>query len=93
VATLAGRGGEGLIARLRKGFGLDDLDIVAGEDGDASLRLGRYIAEGLYSEVVVGNGGQSELNLNLDIRPGLTARATAGSDGQTAIGIFLDRDY
>jgi translocation and assembly module TamB len=93
VATLAGRGGDGVIAKLRKGFGLDDLDIVAGEDGAASLRVGKYISKKVYSEVVVGNGGTTELNLNLDIRPGVTARATAGTDGQTGIGIFVDRDY
>jgi translocation and assembly module TamB len=93
VATLAGRGGDGVIARLRKGFGLDDLDVVAGEDGAASLRVGKYLSKNVYSEVVVGNGGTTELNLNLDIRPGVTARATAGTDGQTGIGIFVDRDY
>ena len=93
VATLAGRGGDGVIARLRKGFGLDDLDIVADQDGAASVRVGKYISKKVYSEVVVGNGGTTELNLNLDIRPGVTARATAGTDGQTGIGIFVDRDY
>jgi translocation and assembly module TamB len=93
VATLAGRGGDGIIARLRKGFGLDDLDVVTSEDGSASLRVGKYISKKVYSEVVVGNKGTTQLNLNLDIRPGVTARASAGSDGQTGIGIFVDRDY
>lgn len=93
VGTLAGRGGEGVIARLRKGFGLDDLDIVAGENGNASLMFGRYISDEIYSEVVVGSGGTTELRLNFDIRPGVVARAIAGSDGQTGIGIYVDRDY
>jgi translocation and assembly module TamB len=93
VATLAGQGGEGLIAQIRKSFGLDDLDIVSDGDGDASLRIGRYIADNVYTDLVVGSNGTSELTLNLDIRPGVTVRAIAGSDGQTGIGIYVDRDY
>lgn len=93
VAELAGRGGEGLISRLRKGFGLDDLDIVTDAAGGTALKAGRYISKNVYTEVVVGSQGTSQLNLNLDLRPGVTLRGSADSDGQTGIGIFVDKDY
>lgn len=93
VATLAGRGGEGIIARLRKGFGFDDFDVVTGEGGQATLRIGKYIAKDLYSEVTVGTQGTTQLNLNLDLKPGVVVRGSADSQGNTGIGIFVDRDY
>jgi translocation and assembly module TamB len=93
VATLAGRGGEGLVGRLRKGFGLDDLDVAAGSDGESTVRAGKYLAEGIYSQVEVESGGKSRVTLNLDLRRGLTARGSVGNDGEASLGLFFERDY
>ncbi|OYX44619.1 MAG: hypothetical protein B7Z02_04745 [Rhodobacterales bacterium 32-67-9] len=93
VATLAGKGGEGIVSKLRRGIGLDDLDVTTGEDGTAGLRAGKYLSEKVYSDVTIGSDGKSEINLNLDIRPGVKARGTVGSDGDTGIGIYYERDY
>lgn len=93
VATLAGRGGDGIIGKLRRNFGLDDFDLVSDDKGGTSLRLGRYVAKNIYTEVIVGTEGTSQLNLNLDIRPGVTLRGSADSDGDTGIGIFVEKDY
>lgn len=93
VATLAGRGGEGIVSRLRRGFGLDDLDIQTAEDGSALLRAGKYISENVYTEVTVGDAGKTEINLNLDINKTLTLKGRVGSDGDTGIGLFFEKDY
>ncbi len=93
VARLAGRGGEGIVARLRKGFGLDDLDIATSEETGATLRAGKYISDNVYTEVEVDQGGKSRINLNLDLRPGVTMKGTVGSDGGTGVGVYLERDY
>lgn len=93
VATLAGRGGDGIVGRLRKGFGLDDLDLATDAEGGATLRAGKYLSEKLYTEVEVDQDGKSRINLNLDIRPGVTARGSVGNDGDAGIGIYLERDY
>ncbi len=93
VAVLAGRGGVGVIGRLRQGFGLDDLDLTTGEDGTAALRAGKYLSENVYTEVEVDQEGKSQINLNLDIRPGVTVKGRFGADGETGIGIFVERDY
>ena len=93
VATLAGRGGEGIIGKLRRNFGLDDFDLISDSKGGTSLRLGRYVAKNIYTEVIVGAEGTSQLNLNLDIRPGVTLRGSADSDGDTGIGLFVEKDY
>lgn len=93
VAVLAGRGGEGVIGRLRKEFGLDDLDLATAEDGTTALKAGKYIAENVYTEVEVDQTGTSTINLNLDLRPGVTVKGRVGADGETGIGIFIEKDY
>lgn len=93
VATLAGRGGAGLVNRLRQSFGLDDLDLATAEDGSTALTVGKYISENVYTEIEVEQGGKSRINLNLDLRPGVTVKGRVGADGETGIGIFVERDY
>ena len=93
VATLAGRGGLGIVNKLRSGFGLDDLDFTTGEDGSTALRAGKYISENVYTELEVGQGGKTRLSLNLDLREGVTVKGRVGDDGETGIGIFVERDY
>jgi translocation and assembly module TamB len=93
VATLAGRGGEGVVGRLRSSFGLDDLDISADDAGNAAVRAGKYISRNVYTDVVVGADGKSEINLNLDVTKSLSVRGTVGSDGATGLGVFFEKDY
>jgi translocation and assembly module TamB len=93
VQTLAGRGGEGLVAKLRRGFGLDDLDLSTAEDGTASLTAGKYISRNTYTEVEVDQEGRSTISLNLDVTENLTLRGQVDSAGDTGIGIFLEKDY
>ena len=93
VATLAGRGGEGIVSRLRKGFGLDDLDLSTGADGTTTVKAGKYLSRNLYTQVEVGQDGKSEISLNLDVTKNITVKGTVGSDGQTGLGIFLEKDY
>lgn len=93
VATLAGRGGVGIVGRLRQGFGLDDLDVQTGAEGGATVRAGKYLSENVYTEVEVDDQGQSQINLNLDISESVTVRARTGSSGEAGLGIFFERDY
>lgn len=93
VATLAGRGGEGVVSKLRKGFGLDNLDVKTDAAGGASVTAGKYLTKNIYSEVTVDQNGQSEINLNLDVSKSVTLRAKSGSDGDTGLGIVLEKDY
>jgi translocation and assembly module TamB len=93
VAVLAGRGGEGLVNRLRRSFGLDDFDLVTADDGTTALTVGKYVAENIYTEVEIEQGGSTNINLNLDLREGVTIKAGVTDDGETGIGIFMERDY
>lgn len=93
VATLAGKGGEGIVSKLRSGFGLDDLDVGTSEDGGTQVRAGKYLSENIYTDVVVDSEGKSEINLNLDVTRNLTAKGRLGSDGNSGVGIYFERDY
>ncbi|QBK31410.1 translocation/assembly module TamB domain-containing protein [Roseitalea porphyridii] len=91
AASLAG-GGSGLTGGLRNALGVDDLDIVEGEDGGVGVRAGRYLTDNVYLELQAV-GGDTETTINLDITDSLTARGSAGTDGDTSLGIFFERDY
>ncbi|KGJ03364.1 autotransporter secretion inner membrane protein TamB [Paracoccus halophilus] len=93
VATLAGRGGDGIVGRLRASTGLDDLDLTTDDEGNVSVRAGKYLTENVYTDVQVGADGKTRLNLNLDMSDTLTTRGSVDSEGESTIGLFYERDY
>ena len=44
LATLSGQS-EGILEKLRRNVGLDDLDVRTNEEGEATVRVGRYLTE------------------------------------------------
>lgn len=93
VASLSGRGGEGLVSKLRQGFGLDNLDIKTTASGESEVAAGKYIGKNAYTEVTVGQDGTSRIELNLDLTKSITLRGRASADGTTGVGVFLEKDY
>ena len=93
VATLTGRGGVGVVDKLRQNFGLDDFDIAQDSDGNLAVEAGKYISENVYTEVTVGSDGKTDISINLDVSDSVTLRGRVGSDGETGIGVFYEKDY
>jgi len=93
VATLAGRGGDGIVGRLRQNFGLDDLDVTTDDQGNAALRAGKYLSDNLYTDVTVDAQGEAQINLNLDVSKSVTVKGGASNSGETSLGVFFERDY
>ncbi len=93
VSTLAGRGGEGLVGRIRQSTGLNNLDIQTAETGETSLTAGKYLSDNIYSEVTIDQTGQSRIEINLDVRPHVTVRGSLESDGNTGVGVFVEKNY
>lgn len=93
IATLAGHGEGGFLARTRQALGLDDLDLTTDDEGVSALRLGRYMGERICSDVTVDSEGRGEVSINLDLSPSVTLRARTDTDGRTGLGVFFERDY
>jgi translocation and assembly module TamB len=81
------------VSKLRRSFGLDDLDIQTDAQGQTSVKLGKYISKRLYSDVTVGQDGTSQVDLNLDVTKSVTLKGSAASTGNTGIGVYYQRDY
>ena len=93
VATLAGRGGNGVVGNLRDRFGLDDLDVTTTDEGETALRVGKYLTDNVYTDVTAASDGTGEVSLNIDLTPNLKGKATLGSDGNSSLGLFFEKDY
>jgi len=92
LATLSGRS-EGIMEKLRRNLGVDDLDVRTDEDGETSLRVGRYLTENVYTDIEVKPQGDSEVSINIDLTPSLTARGRVDNAGRSSVGLFFERDY
>lgn len=93
VATLAGRGGEGVVSKLRRGFGLDDFDVTTDAQGNTGLRVGKYISDNIYTDITVGDENTAGVSVNIDLTPNLTARGQLKQDGESSLGVFFEKDY
>jgi translocation and assembly module TamB len=94
AAGLAGADdGTGLLGQLRGATGLDELDLVAGEEGGVAVQAGRYVTENVYLGVRAGGEGDARATINLDITEGVTARGEVGADGRSRVGVFFEREY
>jgi translocation and assembly module TamB len=91
AAELTGGNSPGLVDSVRSGLGLDDLDVVQDDDGNAAVRAGKYISDNVYLGVQAGQ--ETEATINLDITENLTTRGSVKSSGETSLGIFFERDY
>ncbi len=92
IRTLAGQGG-GLSEGLRGAIGVDDLDLTTSATGETEARVGKYIADNIYTDVTVNTAGETQINLNLSVTNDITVRGRLNSDGGTGIGIYIERDY
>jgi len=93
AANLAGGDENSLFSRTRSKIGLDDLDIRAGENGDATAAAGAYVGENIYLDVEATTSGDATFSVNLDLTSNTKAKASVGSDGESSIGIFFEKDY
>lgn len=88
---LTGGNSPSLIESLRRGTGLDDLDLVDDGSGNPAVRAGKYINDNVYLNLQAGQ--TTEATINLDITNSLRAKGSVSSEGETSIGVFFEKDY
>ena len=96
IAALSG-GGDirgGVLDGLRNQFGLDVLSVDLGEDGNASVKAGRYLTERVYFELRQGgpNGGTTG-HLEIEIDENISAETDVGPDASSSVGARYRLDY
>lgn len=88
-----GGGGAGPLEGLRKGLGVDTLDIAAGDSGPG-LGVGKYISDNIYLGVRSGTTPESTgVTVDIDLTKNIKARGMAGSAGNTSAGVAVEWDY
>jgi translocation and assembly module TamB len=105
MAELAGQSpGEGVLGRLRKGLGLDQLSVGsssskgsepsgAGANG-VSLEAGRYVAPGVYVGARQGAAGNSSRGVvQLDVFDNIKLEGDIGANSNGRVGAKAEWDY
>ncbi|MBJ6371320.1 translocation/assembly module TamB domain-containing protein [Sedimentitalea arenosa] len=92
LAQLSG-GGGGVGESAREGLGVDAFDIGTDDTGSAQVGVGKYIADGVYTDVNINTEGNTEVNLNLDLTDNFTVKGSVDNTGETSLGLFFERDY
>ncbi len=91
---LAGGRSTSIFEKLRKGTGIDDLDVSTDSAGQAQVTAGKYINNRTYLQLQQGAAsGSSKAIINLDVGKGVKLRGEADSGGGSAAGIFYEKEY
>ena len=91
---LAGGQSTSVFEKLRKGTGIDDLDVSTDANGNSQVSAGKYLNSRTYLELQQGaTSGSGKAIINLDVGKGVKLRGEADSGGGTATGIFYEKEY
>jgi translocation and assembly module TamB len=96
--TLSGRSGLiDFMGRTRKFVGLDQLEIKQAEEGngETSVSIGKYLADGVFVEMEkgVGTDSSSKVLVEIELTPNTTIESETGSDSEGGIGLNWKWDY
>ncbi len=96
LAELSGvTGGGNPLNAIRKGLGLDRLNVGGGTNGaGASVQAGRYVAKGVYvgAKQATSGAGGTQAQVQVDLTRHLKLQTTLGTGGGSAQGATPDND-
>jgi translocation and assembly module TamB len=96
VNQLQGGGGlTGLLTALRRGLGVDTLDLQGGETTEeSSVRAGRYVGDNVFVEVERGvTAGSGKARVQIELTPNLSVGTEVTEQSQTGVGVQWRFDY
>lgn len=98
AASLAGgTGGFDPIGSLRRGLGLDMLELGAGDPEEGglspSVSVGKYLDDDTFLRVEEGGRQGGEVSIERQIGRGLSVEAEVGRTGAGGVGLSWRRDY
>lgn len=94
AAAQLASGEEGVLGNLREAAGLDVLSFDMGDEGAASLSVGRTVAKGIY----VGakqpvDGGPTEVEVEVELFDNVTLDAAGGGTDGASVGLDWKLDF
>ena len=96
AATLSGKGGAGIMDKVRQALGVDVLNIDSGSDTGkgASLKAGKYLTEDIFLSVTQGNqAGSQRVGVEVQVLPNITVESDVSGAADSNIGINWKWDY
>lgn len=96
AATLSGKGGAGIVDKVRQALGVDVLNVES-QDGDsqgASLKAGKYLSEDVFLSVTQGTQpGSQKVGVEIQVFPNVTVESNVSGDADSNIGLNWKWDY
>jgi translocation and assembly module TamB len=94
VAEFSGKGGPGVLEKMRRQLGVDTLDIQMGADGNPRVGASRYISKNVNVGVRTGaKPADNAVTLGVDVTRRLRVQGEAAADGSTSAGVGMQWEY
>lgn len=95
VSTLQGGSGTAdVLSSLRKGLGVDTLDVGGTGTEDASAKAGKYVSDKVFVEVERGvQTGSGKARVQVELTPNLSVNTEVDEQSQTGVGLEWRFDY
>lgn len=96
AATLSGKGGIGIMDKVRQALGVDVLNVETeeGESKGASLKAGKYITDDIFLSVTQGTQpGSQKVGVEVQVLPNITVESDISGTADSNIGINWKWDY
>jgi translocation and assembly module TamB len=95
VSQLSGGGsGPDVFDSLRRGLGVDSLDITTGTGGGIGVGVGRYITDNVRVGVRAGARPEdSGVTVDIDVTKRLRIQGGVGAGGDTSLGVGAEWEY
>ena len=93
LATLMD-GGAGTLDTVRSAVGVDQLRVDQDEDGNASVTVGKEVADGVFvgTERSLGDGG-TKVTVEIDVFEDVTIDTEIDSEGGASVGVEWKKDF
>ncbi|WP_334176600.1 translocation/assembly module TamB domain-containing protein [Pseudoxanthobacter sp.] len=86
--------GPGLLDRIRRILGLNQLSLGSDSNDRPTLEAGAYATDNVYIGVKQGtNAASTRFSVQVDVTPSVKLEGSVGLTGQTSVGVTAERDY
>lgn len=95
LASFSGAGGgPGALDSIRRGLGVDTLDVTTDASGGPAVAVGRYINDNISIGARQGATPESSrVTVDIDVTERIKIQGEAGADGNSKVGVGVEWEY